>query len=140
MNRIMEWHIGVITQTARTLLLHAMAKWPTVITEEFWPYAICHACTFCISSICSDTGHSPHHMFTGEEAPWRMEHFRVFGSPDVFVLYKHLQDSDSLPKWKACSWLGIYFRHSLAHSGNIPMVYNPMMTNISPQFHVVFQD
>ncbi len=33
-NGIAEHFIGTITERARTILLHAMAKWPTIITEE----------------------------------------------------------------------------------------------------------
>jgi hypothetical protein len=36
-NRIAEQFIGTITQCARTILLQAMAKWPSIITEEMWP-------------------------------------------------------------------------------------------------------
>jgi transposase InsO family protein len=39
-NGIAERFIGSITQTARTILLHAMSCWPSVITEEMWPFAI----------------------------------------------------------------------------------------------------
>jgi hypothetical protein len=138
-NGIAERHIGVITQTARTLLLHAIANWPGVVNEEFWPFAIRHACTFHNASIRSDTGKSPHHLFTGNPAPWKMEDFRVFGSP-VFVLDKKLQDGDSLSKWKARSWMGVYVGHSLAHAGNVPVIYNPQTTHITPQFHVIFDD
>ncbi len=97
-NGVAERFIGVITQTARTLLLHAMSRWPGIITEEFWPFAIRHACTFHNASICSDLNKSPHHLFTGVPAPWKLEDFRVFGCP-VFVLDKRLQDGDTLPKW-----------------------------------------
>jgi hypothetical protein len=50
-NRVAKRYIGIITQTARTLLLHAMANWPGIVDEEFWPFAIRHACTFHILSI-----------------------------------------------------------------------------------------
>jgi hypothetical protein len=116
-----------------------MAKWPDVVTEEFWSFAVQHACTFHNASICNDTQQSPHRMFTGEEAPWKMEHFCVFGSP-VIVLAKKLQDGDALQKWKFRSWLGVYVGRSLQHAGNIPVVYNPATTHISPQFHVVHED
>jgi hypothetical protein len=99
-NGIAERHIGIVTQTARTLLLHAMANWPGFINEEFWPFAIRHACTFHNASVRSNTKKSPHHHFTGNKAPWKMEDFRVFGSP-TFILDKKLQDGDSLSKWKA---------------------------------------
>jgi hypothetical protein len=45
-----------------------------------------------------------------------------------------------LPKWKARSWLGVYIGHSLVHSGNVPVIYNPLTTHITPQFHSVFDD
>ena len=39
-NGIAERHIGVIANWARTLLTHAMQRWPAMIDEEFWPFAI----------------------------------------------------------------------------------------------------
>jgi hypothetical protein len=86
-NGVAERHIGVVTQTARTILLHAMADRSGIITKEFWPFAVCHACTFHNALIRADLGKSPHHLFTGSVAPWKLEDFHVFGSP-VFVLIK----------------------------------------------------
>jgi hypothetical protein len=116
-----------------------MSHWPGILNEEFWPFAIRHACTFHNASLRPDLGKPPHHLFIGNKAPWIMEDFCVFGSP-VFVLDKKLQDGDSLAKWKAHSWLGIYVGQSLVHSGNVLVIYNPWTTHISPQFHVVFHD
>ena len=45
-----------------------------------------------------------------------------------------------MAKWKSCSWLGVNIGHSLFHSGNVPVIYNPVTTHISPQYHVVFDD
>jgi hypothetical protein len=39
-NGIAERTIGILQNTARTILLHAMANWPSVITEAFWSFAI----------------------------------------------------------------------------------------------------
>jgi len=39
-NGIAERFIGTITQRARTILLHAMAKWPSVISEDMWDFAL----------------------------------------------------------------------------------------------------
>jgi hypothetical protein len=36
--------------------------------------------------------------------------------------------------------LGVYIGHSLVHAGNVPVIYNPVTTHISPQYHVVFDD
>jgi hypothetical protein len=91
---------------ARTILLHALAKFSGVVTEEPWSFA----CTFHNTLIHRDTQQYPHRMFTGKEAPWNMEQFRVFGSP-VFVLAKKFQDGVPIPKWKAHSWMGVYIGH-----------------------------
>jgi len=42
-NGIIEQYIGIITNHARTMLLHAMSAWPNVITAEFWTFAFMHA-------------------------------------------------------------------------------------------------
>jgi hypothetical protein len=82
---------------------------------------------------------SPHQLFTGSPPPWRIQDFRVFGCP-VFVLDKRLQDGDTLPKWRARCWTGVYIGYSLQHAGNVPLVYNPATTHVSPQYHVTFDD
>lgn len=138
-NGVAERYIGHITRTARTLLLHTMERWPGTVTEEFRSFALRHVCTFHNASIHMDTKKSPHHMFTGTVAPWRLEHFRVFGSP-AYVLDKCLQDDDSLAKWKSRSWLEVYIGHSLVHTGNVPVIYNPITMHVSPQYHVVFDN
>jgi hypothetical protein len=88
-NFVAEHHIGVMSQAARTILLHGMANCPGIITAEFCPIAIRHACTFHNSSVQTDTNCSPHHMFTGSLAPWCLKDFCVFGCP-VFALDKRL--------------------------------------------------
>jgi hypothetical protein len=138
-NGVAERHIGTITQTARTLLLHAITHWPGTLSEKFWPFAIRHACNFHNASMDPTTGKSPHHLFTGDRAPWHLQDFRVFGCP-TFVLDKRLQDGDSLPKWRSRCWTGVYVGHSLQHSGTVPLIYNPVTTCVSPQFHVTFDD
>jgi len=114
-------------------------KWPGTVADEFRPFAIQYAYTFHNAPVRSSTGKSPHHMFTSSEAPWCLEDFRVFGSL-VYVLDKCLQDGDSLPKWKARSWLGVYVGQLLVHAGNILIIYNPIMTHVSLQCHMVFDD
>jgi hypothetical protein len=138
-NGVAERHIGVITQTARTILIHAISQWPNVLTEEFWPFAVRHACNFHDSSIDPATSQSPHHLFTGTPALWRLRDFRVFGCP-VFILDKCLQDGDSLLKWKKRCWTGVYVGQSLQHAGNVPLIYNPLTTHVSPQYHITFDD
>jgi hypothetical protein len=138
-NGIAERFIGSITQRARTILLHAMARWPTVITEDMWTFAIRHAVNFHNSSIRRDKNKSPYHLFTGQESPWNLSDFHVFGCP-VYVLNKKLQDGDNFSKWRARSWQGVYIGHSNCHASNVPLVYNPRTTYVTPQYHLVFNE
>jgi hypothetical protein len=138
-NGITEGFIGSITQRARTILLHVMSRWPQVITEDMWPYAIHHAVTFHNASIRRDKNMSPYELFTGEAAPWNLNDFRVFGCP-VYVLQKKLQDGDNFAKWKARSWQGVYVRHYTCHPSSIPLIYNYTTTHVTPQYHIVFNE
>jgi hypothetical protein len=64
----------------------------------------------------------------------------TFGSP-CFVLDSCLQSGvGGVPKWEPQSQLEIYVGHSPSHAGSVALVLNPQMGNVSPQFHVVFND
>jgi hypothetical protein len=80
-NGIAERFIGSIVQRARTILLHSMAKWPDVVKEDMWPFAIQHMVNFHNASIRRDKQMSPYALFTGQTAPWKLDDFRVFGCP-----------------------------------------------------------
>jgi hypothetical protein len=138
-NGIAERFIGTITERARTILLHAMHRWPAVIQENLWPFAVRHAVGFHNASICKGKTQCPFELFTGEPPPASIRDHRVFGCP-VYVLHKALQDGNSIGKWSARSWQGVYVGHLSCHSGSIPLVYNPASTHISPQFHVTYDE
>jgi hypothetical protein len=138
-NRIAERFIGAITQRARTILLHAMAKWPAVIQEDMWTFALRHAVNFHNSSIRKQQTKSPYEQFTGQTPPWSLRDFRIFGSP-IYVLNKALQDGNSQSKWRSRAWFGVYVGNSTCHSSAIPLIYNPITTHISPQFHLVYDE
>jgi hypothetical protein len=82
---------------------------------------------------------SPHQLFTGQEAPWNLNDFRVFECP-VYVLQKRLQDGDHFSKWKARSWQGVYIGPSSHNASSIPLIYNPSNTHVSPQFYLVYDE
>jgi hypothetical protein len=138
-NGIAERFIGSITQQARMILLHAMTRWPQIITEDLWPYAVRHAVFFHNASICKDKQLSPHELFTEESPTWKLNDFKVFGC-SCYVLQKRLQDGDNFSKWKSRSWRGVYMGHSSCHAGNVPLVYNPDSTHVTPQYHIVFDE
>jgi hypothetical protein len=67
---IAERFIGSITERARSILLHAMAKWPDTFQEDMWPFVVRHAVLFHNASIRKNQTKSPYFRFTGQEAPW----------------------------------------------------------------------
>jgi hypothetical protein len=138
-NGIAERFIGSIVQRSRTILLHAMAKWPSIITEDMWPFAIRHMVCCHNATVRRGKTDTPYQLFTGQDSPWSLPDFRVFGCP-VYVLHKRLQDGDNLNKWKSRSWQGVYIGPSSCHANNVPLIYNPATTHISPQFHVVYDE
>jgi hypothetical protein len=90
-NGIAKRFIGTITQWARTILLHAMVKWPSVMLEEMWTFALQHAVNFHNYSVQKQQTMTPYELFTGQTPSWSLSDFRVFGSP-TYVLNKVLQD------------------------------------------------
>jgi hypothetical protein len=84
-----------------------MAKWPSVITEDMWPFAIRHMVCFHNASQRRGKVATPYQLFTGQDPPWSLKDFQVFGC-QAYVLHKRLQDGDNLNKWKARSWIGVY--------------------------------
>ncbi len=66
-NGIAERFIGSIVQRARTILLHAMARWPSIITEDMWPFAVRHMVNFHNASILRGKNTTPYTLFTGQD-------------------------------------------------------------------------
>jgi hypothetical protein len=116
-----------------------MAKWPDIIKEDMWTFALHHVIHFHNSSIRKDKTITPYEAFTGQSPQWSILDFRVFGSP-TYVLQKELQDGSSLGKWKPRTWTGVYVGNSTCHSSGIPLIYNPVTSHITPQFHVIYDE
>jgi hypothetical protein len=138
-NGIAERFISMITKHACTILLRAMAKWPDVVKEDMWTFALRHAVHFHNFSLRKDQTITPFEAFTGQSPHPSVNDFCVFGSP-VYVLHKELQDGSSLGKWKSRTWTGVYVGNSTCYSSGIPLIYNPVTTHISPQFHVIYDE
>lgn len=137
-NGLAERAIGTIQATARTILLHAMAKWPGTVTEAFWPFAINHAVHLYNISSRDGPHKSPWELFTGTPLPKHPSDSRVFGCP-AFVLHKVNQDNPAAAKtWASCCWQGVYIGHSPLHASSVALIYNPSTRHVTPQFHVTF--
>ncbi len=139
-NGIAERCIGALQATARTILLHSMSKWPQVMNESFWPFALQHAANLHNNTSRDSSPKTPWELFTGEPPTKRLHDYHVFGSP-VYVLHKALQDNPgSAPKWQSRCWQGVYLGHSSMHANSVALVYNPVTKHVTPQFHLTFDD
>jgi hypothetical protein len=138
-NGVAERFIGTLVTRARTILLHAMAKWPQVVTESMWPFALRYMVNFHNASVLRSKQATPFSLFTGEDPPYTLQDFHVFGSP-CYVLAKRLQDGDSYQKRKSRCWLGMYIGTSNCHASSIPLIYNPSTSHITPQYHVTYDE
>jgi len=138
-NGIAERHIQTTVNRARTMLLHAMYRWPDVCGTELWPFAIAQAVNLA-NATPGPTGLCAAEIFTGRKSRCRLEDFHTFGCP-VFVLEARLQQQGaSLPKWEPRSRMAVYLGHSPDHASNIPLVLSTRTGLVSPQFHVVYDD
>jgi len=142
MNGIAECTIGFVSTWTLTMLLHAQARWPQVITKAFWPFATRHAVNIYVNCYRGrhSTAVSPIEEFTDMPATLQPQDLHPWGCP-VYVLEKRLQDGNhATSKWDPRAWMGVYVGHSTIHSGNVVLVYNPSTGHTTPQFHVVFDD
>ena len=117
-----------------------MSAWPEIITTEFWSFTFKHAIRLHnMKLIPSKNNRCPYKLFTGETPPHHISDFQVFGCP-AYVLEKNLADNNGIPKWKACSYQGVYVSHSDVHASNVVLVWNPLTKLVLPQYHVIFDE
>ena len=62
-----------------------------------------------------------------------------FGVP-VYVLNNDMQSGKKIGKWLPRARLGIYLGKSPRHASSVSLVLNPRTGNVSPQFHLKFDD
>jgi hypothetical protein len=74
-----ERTIGTIQTTARTILLHAITNWPSVINESFWTFAVKHAVNIHNIITRRNRDKSPYEKFTGEQPNKNINDLHVLG-------------------------------------------------------------
>jgi hypothetical protein len=140
-NGVAEKRIRDLTEAARTSIIHASHRWPTAVNAHLWPYALRAAAA--IRNLVPPKGHTrtPIEAFSGtHHAPReQLKHMHPFGCP-IYVLEDALQKGNSLNRWDKRSRVGIYLGQSEQHATSVALVLNLITGNVSPQFHVVFDD
>ncbi len=138
-NGIAERNIRTVCDRARTMLLHAILRWPQTVSVEMWPFALKLAVDI-HNATPGPSGLSPEEIFSRQKARQdRLTDFHTFGCP-VFVLEPCLQQGLKIPKWQLRSRPAVYLGHSPRHANTVPIVYNLRTGHCSPQYHVMFDD
>ena len=133
-NGIAERMIRSLRETARTQLLHAVERWPSVCSTHLWPYAINYSAQL-LNQVPKEDDKSPQSMFTGIDVMPNLNHMHTFGCP-VFALNSKLAAQQPIGHWKKRSRIGVYLGPSQRHAKTVSLVMNPMNGLVSPQFHV----
>ena len=98
-NGIAEAKLKQVCYGARTILLHAMRKWPSVITTALWPFAMQAIVDRYNHLSLDEHGKSPIEKFSGIPHDIDVSAFRTFGCP-VFILDAANQSGmGGTPKW-----------------------------------------
>lgn len=135
-----EKKIRDLQDMARTMLLHAVHRWPDAITANLWPYAIRMASETINIAPKAKTNISPLELFSQSDVAPRVKHSHTFGAP-VYVLDQRLQQAGGkIHKWSEKSRMGIYLGSSPRHSRKVALVLNLQTGHVSPQFHVSVDD
>ena len=144
-NGVAERHIRTISEKAQSMLLHAIIRWPDIITFDLWPFAVSMAVDIHNNTPHKDNNyHTPNEAFANMDIDTtfqrtRLNCFHTFGCP-VFILDKVVQDGNKPPCWVPRSHPGVYLGHSTHHTANVAWVMNIKTHHISPQYHIVFDE
>jgi hypothetical protein len=129
------------TYKARTMMIHQALRWPDASDKTLWPLALDHAVYL--------HNHTPNPALGGltPEEIWSKSvashstllHAHVWGCP-AYVLNPRLTDGKKIPKWQPRSRRGMYVDRSSLHASLVGLILNLQSSNISPQYHVVYDD
>jgi hypothetical protein len=116
------------------MLLHAMARWPGIITEEFWSNAYKLAAHQHNHLPSHKSPTTPYKLFTMQDNTFRPTNYCVFGCP-AYVLDPSLADGNPRGNWRNRCYVGVYVSLLTVHASNVAMIYNPATGLTSPAYH-----
>jgi hypothetical protein len=137
---VAENAIKNVQRKARTMMIHAALRWPDQNEKDLWPLALEHAVYMHNHTPREATGLSPVEIWTQSKSTHSaLTHARVWGCP-VYVLDPRLQDGKKIPKWEPRSRRGQFVGNSPLHASSVGIIRNLRTNNLSPQFHVVYDN
>ena len=138
-NGIAEKKIRDLTEYARTLLIHGGQIWPEAVKLALWPYALKEAERVFNELRVDAEGLTPLQRFAKIRDVPELKHEHPLFCP-VFALDANLQGTGSLPRWEPRSRAGVYLGRSKHHASSVALVLNLETGNVSPQYHLTFDD
>ena len=139
-NGVAENSIKNVVRTSRTMMIHAALRWPEHADKKLWPLALQHAAFLHNHTPREDSGLSPEEIWTGSKSSHsHLMNAKPWGCP-VYVLDPRIQDGYKIPKWEPQSRQGQFVGFSPLHASTVGLVRNLRTGNISPQFHLVYDD
>lgn len=139
-NGIAERAIRTITNSARSMLLHAMIHWPGQVDLNLWPFAVEYAVYLWNHIPRMDSNLSPAEVFFSSHAEKSvLPEAKCWGCP-AYVLDPTIQDGKKLPRWNPRSKLGQFLGRSREHGDTVGRIRNLRTGAITAQFHVVYDN
>jgi len=140
-NGAAERAIGITQNMARAMLLHVRIHWPSEFDPALWPFALDYAAWIYNHTPQSELADlTPEELFSSTRSKHSLlRRCRVFGCP-AYVLDAKLQDGAKIPKWKNRGSCGMFLGFSHEHSSTVGLILNLRTGNISPQYHVVYDE
>ena len=121
-------------------MFHSALCWLEHTKLKLWPLAVNHAAHLHNEMIQMDNGFAPIELWSKAKSSFSaIKNAHTWGCP-VFVLDPKLQNGQKIPKWQPRSRMGQYVGASPYHASSVGLVRNLRTNNISPQFHLVYDD
>ena len=117
----------------------SLGLWPFPVKHDLWPFLVDHAIHIWNWLPIKNTKIAPIDVFAKLLHFGDLQRLHVFGCP-VYVLDPVLQNGKRLPKWEKKSWRDIYLVLSQLHGSNVAVLLNPTTGEISPQYHLEYDD
>ena len=132
--------IKFTVQRAQAMMVHATMQWPECHNNKLCPLALKHA-----AQLHKATPNTILHLSPEEIWNWtRSTHSTLTNDHtwgcSVYMLHLQLQDGEELSKWKLRAQRGQYVGRSPNHASSVALVRHLWTNNLSPQFHIVFDN
>ena len=139
-NGVAKRAIMTISNMSRTMMLHAAVHWPGMADSSLWPLAMEYAAYIYNHTPKMESGVAPIDIFTRTTIPRQcLKDLHTWGCP-TYVLDPTLQDRKKVPRWKPRSHRSVFLGFGDKYASSVPLVLNPAISHISPQFHIIFKD